>query len=96
MPFYKDWRFYTFLIALISLLSTIGLGFVGRWIYFKIKTNDFYHLNLNFTEFKKNQREDIQKLFGKIDGLSKHISGLSGTCKERDIRLKNLENKKWK
>ncbi len=93
MRFYQDWRFWSFVIASVSLFCTVGLGCLLRHVYVKIRFNDLKHLNLNFKEFKKESKDNTKKLFGRFDTLSQQISNLNGVCSERDTRLKNLENK---
>lgn len=78
MEFLKDWRFWSFICTLLSLLCTIGLALVGRWIYFKIKLNDFQHLTNNFKEFKKEIITKIDKLDTKVDENGQRISKIEG------------------
>ena len=70
---YTDWRFWSFILSFFSIMGTIGLYASGRWLYLKIKFNDFEHLTAAFIDLKKEQKLDTTKLSKKMDKLDNKI-----------------------
>lgn len=79
MIFWQDWRFWTFIISLLSLAMTVSLGFLGRWVYVKIRFNDLKHLEASSADAAK----ILKKIDKRLYKIEKEVEKREALCNER-------------
>ncbi len=80
MPFYRDWKFWMFVMAGMNTFLTVFSLLI-------IKFNDFKHVGAQLTNVEK-------RLTGIEDKQASHgeaIASMKGKCEERGKVLENLQ-----
>lgn len=79
MDFLKDWKFWTFIMSLLSFVTTVGLVFIGRWVYIKLRFNDLAHVQ----KWQEAIDKKIDKVFDKLGSIEKAQATRDAVCAER-------------
>lgn len=85
-----DWRFWTFIIAVFSLLFSAFNLIVGKIVAHKLQNNEIKHLKEGIKglkdsekEFKIDLKNELQKIFRRLGKIEKIQYAQQKVCNER-------------
>ena len=90
MEILKDWKFWGFIIAIMSFVFSAFNFVVGKIIANKITNNDLKHLTKDVTELKQESKEykgelkkELFKIFRRLGKIEKIQYTQQEICNER-------------
>lgn len=93
MELLKDWKFWTFLIAVSSFLFSIVNFIIQRIVSNKITNNDLKHLTKDVDNLKQENKEykiglknELNKIFRRLGKIEKGLVKREAIC---ELRHKN-------
>ena len=81
------------LLALISSLGTVIVGYIGRWLYFRVTLNGKFAIGADeeFKAFRHELQVKIQSLETKVETLMSEKNELLVERARRDGRIEDLQ-----
>jgi len=90
MEILKDWRFWGFIIAVVSFFFSVFNFIVGKIVSTKIRENDLKHviedvkiLQKESNESKDKLYEEMKKVYRRLGKIEKAIIKRDAICEER-------------
>jgi hypothetical protein len=90
MEFWKDWKFWGFILALISFIWSMVNMYIGKQVADKIMNNDLKHLEADVKrldkenkEYKDELKDELHKIFLRLGKIERNQVRRDAICDER-------------
>ena len=90
MEFWKDWKFWGFIIAIAGFLFSVVNFYISKAVTTKITQNDLKHLTQDVEnlkaenkDYKKELKDELNKIFRRLGKIDRNTAKRDALCEER-------------